>query len=191
MTHCDFSCLGLKRHCNFHFCFESWATKYRSPTSLTCWREMPGRERLRWFERVMRNIGSGSPIRFSYPSRITRHVHNTSLKSNQVAPAIMHETETSHYHWTLPTLQNYEQINSGCWFKPLEFWELYLLCCNRMWWGRVSRQGNKLKDLEQNPDVRWWVDKYRKKGKIRCGRTVGHTVLCNLVIGWGAKKKGK
>ena len=65
----DFHTYALRDTAVSIFAFlESWATKYKIPTSLTSWRGRPGGQRPLGVCKSTREIGSGSPMWFSNPA---------------------------------------------------------------------------------------------------------------------------
>ena len=180
-------CLSPKRHGSF--CFQpSGIMGYhiKSPTSLAHWRERPvdrgpGDERA-WEERANW---------CSHPSSITRHISPGSLiptASGQVVSTNTCGVKTSPCHWNLPALQKCVQINGGYHFTPLNFENFIVLKSDGK--GKSFQTGVKLKALRQNPGVRWWSGKSRKRSRGKCGRTVGarFSLTCWLI---GAEEKGK
>lgn len=155
---CDFCAYALRDITVSMFVLsKSWVSRWKSQNSLACWREARCTED----ERAWEELGPGSQACSAIPAESP--AMSVTPASFLQLPILLLQAcgaGTSHCHWPLATLQNGEQV-----LVALRLWVLRALsCCNRVWRGRVSRQGDKWKDFRHNPSVRWWADKYTKGG---------------------------
>lgn len=162
MTQCDFCAYALRDITGSIFVLSKcWVSRWESQNSLACWGEVRCTEVLGI--KSMGRTGSKQQGLFSHPSRITRHVGNTSFlpaAPNLVAPGMWSRDKQ------LPPSPSHLAewwASAGC-FK---FWVLRALsCCNRVWRGslQAGRHVKRLHIQSKCQVMSWQVQKVEVGG---------------------------